>query len=122
LRYKQSTIYRRIERRMAIHQIDHIAEYVHYLRNNSQEVDFLFKELLIGVTRFFRDPASWRYLQEQALPARLADYPSGASLRAWVAGCSSGEEAYSLAMIFREVQQQLNSPERYSRQMSQKRA
>jgi len=117
LRYKKSTLYRRIERRMAIHQVERIVEYVHYLRNNPQEVDLLFKELLIGVTRFFRDPATWNYLQEQALPARLADYPSGASLRAWVAGCSSGEEAYSLAMIFREVLQKLNSPERYSLQI-----
>lgn len=115
--YKKTTIYRRIERRMAIHQIDHIGDYVSYLRENPQEIDLLFKELLIGVTRFFRDPASWSYLQEKALPDLLATYPEGAALRAWVPGCSSGEEAYSLAIVFREAQQRLKPPGRFSLQI-----
>ncbi|HSG21461.1 MAG TPA: chemotaxis protein CheB, partial [Azonexus sp.] len=115
--YKKTTVYRRIERRMAIHQLDRIGSYVRYLRENPQEVDLLFKELLIGVTRFFRDPASWAYLQDAALPQLLATYPAGAALRAWVAGCSTGEEAYSLAIIFREVQQQMNPPGRYTLQI-----
>ena len=115
--YKKTTVYRRIERRMAIHQMDRIATYARFLRENPQEVDLLFKELLIGVTRFFRDPASWAYLQDVALPQLLATYPAGAALRAWVAGCSTGEEAYSLAIIFREVQQRLNPPGRYSLQI-----
>ncbi|MCK9381995.1 MAG: PAS domain-containing protein [Sulfuritalea sp.] len=108
--YKKTTVYRRIERRMAIHQIKRIADYVRYLRENPQEVDLLFKELLIGVTSFFRDPAIWAYLQEQALPALLAASPDGGALRAWVAGCSTGEEAYSLAIAFREVQERLKLP------------
>ena len=115
--YKKSTVYRRIERRMAIHQFDHIADYVRYLRENPQEVALLFKELLIGVTKFFRDPACWTYLQEHVLPELLAAYPAGSELRAWVAGCSTGEEAYSLAIAFREVQQQLKPPGRYSLQI-----
>ena len=115
--YKKSTVYRRIERRMAIHQIVRIADYVRYLRENPQEVDLLFKELLIGVTSFFRDPASWAYLQEQALPALFAAYPAGTTLRAWVAGCSTGEEAYSLAIAFREVQQRMKPSGRYSLQI-----
>jgi two-component system CheB/CheR fusion protein len=108
--YKKTMVYRRIERRMAIHQIKHIADYVRYLRENPQEVDLLFKELLIGVTSFFRDPAIWAYLQEQALPGVLAAFPEDVTLRAWVAGCSTGEEAYSLAIAFREVQERLNLP------------
>jgi len=115
--YKKSTVYRRIERRMAIHQIDRIADYVRYLRENPQEVDLLFKELLIGVTKFFRDTAPWVCLQETALPELLAAYPAGAALRAWVAGCSTGEEAYSLAIAFREMQERLGSLARYSLQI-----
>ncbi|MDP1633564.1 MAG: chemotaxis protein CheB, partial [Gallionellaceae bacterium] len=115
--YKKTTVYRRIERRMAIHQIKRIADYVRYLRENPQEADLLFKELLIGVTSFFRDPEAWAYLQEQALPALFAAYPQGAELRAWVAGCSTGEEAYSLAMAFREVQERLNLPVRHNLQI-----
>lgn len=106
-RYKKSTLYRRIERRMAIHQLARIGDYVRTLRDNPQEVDLLFRELLIGVTSFFRDPAAWVCLQEEALPGLLAANPDGAPLRAWVAGCSTGEEAYSLAMVFRETAEKL---------------
>ena len=67
--YKRNTLYRRIERRMGIHQISKMAEYVRYLQENSQELDLLFKELLIGVTNFFRDPAAWEHLGKHALPA-----------------------------------------------------
>jgi chemotaxis methyl-accepting protein methylase len=115
--YKKSTVYRRVERRMGLHQIDRIAHYVQYLRENPQEVDLLFKELLIGVTSFFRDPAAWEALQSKVLPALLAASPEGASLRAWVAGCSTGEEAYTLAMVFREVQQKLKPGGRHTLQI-----
>jgi len=101
--YKKNTIYRRIERRMGLHQIDAIANYVRYLRENPQELDLLFKELLIGVTNFFRDPLVWEYLKTDVIPALLAEYPAGKALRAWVPACSTGEEAYSLAIIFKEV-------------------
>ena len=115
--YKKTTVYRRIERRMAIHQVARIGDYVHHLRENPQEIDLLFKELLIGVTNFFRDPATWAYLQEKTLPDLLAATPLGTTLRAWVAGCSSGEEAYSLAIIFRELQEQRKPHERCSLQI-----
>jgi len=107
--YKKNTLYRRIERRMAIHQLDRIADYVRFLRENPQEVDLLFRELLIGVTSFFRDPAAWDLLRDRFLPELLAGHPPGAALRAWVAGCSSGEEAYTLAMVFREALDQVQS-------------
>ena len=104
--YKSNTLYRRIERRMGIHRIDKIASYVRYLRENPQELDLLFKEMLIGVTSFFRDPSVWKLLLEETLPAILAEHPGG-TLRAWVAGCSTGEEAYSLAIAFKEVMEKL---------------
>ena len=101
--YKRSTVYRRIERRMGLHQIDSIADYVRLLQESPQETQLLFKELLIGVTSFFRDPAVWECVRKKAIPAILAAHSAGGALRAWVPGCSTGEEAYSLAMIFKEA-------------------
>ncbi|WP_459813803.1 chemotaxis protein CheB [Geotalea toluenoxydans] len=115
--YKKNTVYRRIERRMGIHQIDRIAAYVRYLQENSQEVELLFKELLIGVTSFFRDPAAWEQLQGVALPAILAGRPAGCVLRAWSAGCSTGEEAYSLAIAFKEVMEPVNPAGKFTLQI-----
>jgi two-component system CheB/CheR fusion protein len=105
--YKSSTLHRRIERRMTIHKIASMEMYVEFLRHNTQEIDLLFKELLIGVTSFFRDPEAWRYLEDKALPELLARRKTESSLRAWVIGCSTGEEAYSLAMIYSEVTERL---------------
>ncbi len=101
--YKRNTLYRRIERRMGIHRITKMAAYVRYLQENAQELDLLFKELLIGVTSFFRDPETWEQLRERALPKLLASRPPGHGLRAWVPGCSTGEEAYSLAIVLKEA-------------------
>ncbi len=101
--YKKNTVYRRIERRMSIHQIDTIAAYVRFLQENPQELELLFKELLIGVTNFFRDPAAWEQLQKVVIPELLTARPGDRVLRAWSVGCSTGEEAYSLAMVFKEV-------------------
>jgi two-component system CheB/CheR fusion protein len=101
--YKKSTIYRRIERRMGLHQIDNIAQYVRFLRENPREIELLFKELLIGVTSFFRDPVTWEHLKRDVMPALLAAHAAGGLLRAWVPGCSTGEEAYSLAIVFKEA-------------------
>ena len=101
--YKKNTIYRRIERRMGIHEIEKIAIYVHYLQANPHEIELLFKELLIGVTCFFRDPYAWESLKKDGIPSILRSHTSGSIVRAWVAGCSTGEEAYSLAIVFREV-------------------
>jgi two-component system, chemotaxis family, CheB/CheR fusion protein len=115
--YKTNTLQRRIERRMAVHRVAAIDAYVRLLRDNPQELDLLFKELLIGVTNFFRDPDVWEYLRTDAIPALLAHYPAGQALRAWVAACSSGEEAYSLAMVFRDVLAQLQPEARYTLQI-----
>jgi two-component system CheB/CheR fusion protein len=111
--YKRNTLYRRIERRMGIHQIDKIAVYIRYLQENSQELGLLFKELLIGVTSFFRDPAAWEELRGSVIPALLARRSVGEALRAWVPGCSTGEEAYSLAMLFKEAMGKLKPPKKF---------
>ena len=115
--YKKNTAYRRIERRMGIHQIDRIASYVRFLQENPQEVELLFKELLIGVTSFFRDPGEWEHLRGEAIPLLLAGQPAGGVIRAWSAGCSTGEEAYSLAIVFKEALEELKPKERYTLQI-----
>ncbi|MGD0265060.1 MAG: chemotaxis protein CheB [Candidatus Methylomirabilota bacterium] len=115
--YKKSTVYRRIERRMGIHQIDKILAYVRFLRENPQELELLFKELLIGVTSFFRDPAAWERLKGEVIPALLAGRSPSQALRAWVPGCATGEEAYSLAMVFKERLEQLKPPENVTLQI-----
>ena len=115
--YKSNTLHRRIERRMVVHQVATIDDYVRLLRSNPVELDLLFKELLIGVTSFFRDPDVWTALRTDALPALLARYPDGKALRAWVPACSTGEEAYSLAIVFREVLEQLKPDVRFTLQI-----
>jgi two-component system, chemotaxis family, CheB/CheR fusion protein len=115
--YKDNTLNRRIERRMAIHAISSTNEYVQFLERNAQEIDLLFKELLIGVTSFFRDPEVWDHLVQVALPGMLDRKADRPALRAWVIGCSTGEEAYSLAIAFRESVQRLSDPEKYTLQI-----
>jgi two-component system CheB/CheR fusion protein len=105
--YKHSTVLRRIERRMAVLQIENHAAYVAHMRNNPQEIDTLFKELLIRVTNFFRDSEAYDALRETALPGIFRNKPEGSVVRVWVPGCSTGEEAYSLAILFREYIQKM---------------
>lgn len=103
--YKTGTLERRVERRRAVHGSASLADYLSLLSASPQEADLLFKELLIGVTSFFRDPAMWVAAQQLALPAlfeHAAQRPDP-KLRAWVVGCSTGEEAYSLAMLLSEL-------------------
>lgn len=104
--YKKTTIYRRLERRMGIHQIDRMDTYVRFLQENPQELELLYKELLIGVTNFFRDPEVWEDLKSGAI-AELLDAREHLHLRAWVPGCATGEEAYTLAIVFREMMEQM---------------
>ena len=100
--YKKSTIDRRIERRMGVHQFNSLARYVRFLQENPQEVELLHKELLIGVTNFFRDPEMFDFLKEKAVPQLLQTRPAQGPLRVWNPGCSTGEETYSLAIMLRE--------------------
>lgn len=100
--YKPSTIQRRVERRMAVHQIATMDAYVKYMQQTPAEVETLFRELLIGVTNFFRDPEVFQALEEKVVPKLFANKPAGATVRVWSAGCSAGEEAYSLAILLQE--------------------
>ena len=100
--YKPSTIHRRIERRMALHQIETIEGYVKYLQQTPGEVEALFRDLLIGVTSFFRDPKAFQALEEHVIPGLFAGKHTGAVVRVWSPGCSTGEEAYSLAILLIE--------------------
>jgi two-component system CheB/CheR fusion protein len=100
--YKVNTIARRVERRMAINQVERLDEYVRYLQHNAPELDLLFRDLLIGVTSFFRDPVAFDALKELGIPALLAGKSPGATIRVWVPGCSTGEEAYSIAILLHE--------------------
>ncbi len=115
--YKKNTMYRRIERRMTIHKIDKILSYVNFLQGNPKEVEILFKELLIGVTNFFRDTAVWEKLKEIVLTDILSGLQPGSILRAWVPGCSTGEEAYSLAIIFKEALEKIKPHRGFSLQI-----
>jgi len=101
--YKRNTILRRVERRMGILQIEAIEDYLLYLRESPEEIDALFRNLLIGVTKFFRDTEAWDELANHALPELLRGMEEGATVRAWVVGCSTGEEAYSTAMLLKET-------------------
>ncbi|RPH41629.1 MAG: chemotaxis protein CheR, partial [Desulfobulbaceae bacterium] len=100
--YKLNTTNRRIARRMAVHQIETIEGYIKHLQQTPTEIESLFRELLIGVTRFFRDPEAFKVLEEQVIPRIFAEKPAGAVIRAWSTGCSTGEEAYSLAILLKE--------------------
>lgn len=105
--YKKNTIQRRIERCMGIHKIDDIATYIRFLKENPQELSLLFKEFLIGVTSFFREPKEWEFLRDKVIPELLSERSATDTVRVWISGCSTGEEAYSLAIVFKDVMEQL---------------
>ena len=100
--YKQNTTRRRIERRMAINQIEKLENYIWYLQQSPAELETLFKDLLIGVTNFFRDPEAFETLEQQAIPSLFENKPPNGAIRVWVPGCSTGEEAYSIAILLFE--------------------
>lgn len=107
--YKPSTILRRIERRMAVHQIETIDDYVKYLQQTTAEVEALFRDLLIGVTNFFRDSEAFLALEKQVIPKLFEGRPAGALIRVWSTGCSTGEEAYSIAILLQERMEALKA-------------
>lgn len=106
--YKKSTIHRRIERRMTLHEIDSFPLYLRYLQEHPEELRLLFKELLISVTSFFRDPDAFESLKKNVLPKLLADKPENYLIRMWVPACATGEEVYSIAMILYEYMEEVN--------------
>ena len=100
--YKSNTVVRRIERRMGIKQIEKLGDYLQFLYQSPSEVSTLYRELLIGVTRFFRDPEAFKQIRNEVIPAIFTSKQRGEPIRVWVAGCSTGEEAYSLAILLTE--------------------
>jgi len=104
--YKYNTVLRRIERRMNLNQITSLAYYAQFLQSDALEAQALFRDLLIGVTSFFRDTSTYELLEHQGLPQLLDEKPDGYTVRAWVPACSTGEEAYSLAMLLQEYRTQ----------------
>ena len=101
--YKTSTIGRRISRRMVLLKLENLKHYIKYLRENKDEVENLYEDLLLKVTSFFRDPDVFDTLKKRILPVIIKDKTKGQEIRIWVPGCSSGEEAYSIAMCLIEV-------------------
>ncbi|HSE87168.1 MAG TPA: CheR family methyltransferase [Candidatus Binatia bacterium] len=101
-RYKPATIYRRIQRRMGLRQINEIADYYRFLAEHPDELEKLSKDLLIGVTSFFRDPEAFEELRDKVIAPLVQEKNNAEPLRAWVAGCATGEEAYSIVMLLME--------------------
>lgn len=100
--YKPNTVFRRLERRLHTHQLKDMEEYIQLLQDNPEELNILFKDLLIGVTKFFRDYQAFEVLEEKLLPELFRNKSKNEPFRVWVAGCSTGEEAYSIAILIRE--------------------
>jgi two-component system CheB/CheR fusion protein len=101
--YKANTLYRRITRRMVLHQMQELQDYARFLRKNAGEVESLYQDTLIRVTRFFRNPEAFEALKAKVLPKLLKNRSGQEPLRVWVPGCSTGEEAYSIAIAFAEL-------------------
>ncbi|MGV3662303.1 MAG: chemotaxis protein CheB [Prosthecobacter sp.] len=108
--YKSNTMYRRITRRMVLHKLESAEDYEEMLRRSPEEVESLYQDLLINVTSFFRNPDAFDTLAAKILPALLAGRPGHEPVRIWTLGCSTGEEAYSLAMTFAECAEAAESP------------
>jgi two-component system CheB/CheR fusion protein len=106
--YKQTTVTRRIERRMMVNHIENLYDYVNFLNSHNEEATALAKDVLIGVTSFFRDPECFEALKERVVKPLVETHAGGSPIRVWIAGCSTGEEAYSIAILFMEVQEELN--------------
>ena len=101
--YKESTLVRRVQRRMQVLQVDDVPAYIARLKKEPQQLDLLFREFLIGVTQFFRDPKAFEALEQTALPSLAAQRPAGEPFRVWAPGCSTGEEVFSIAILLKEV-------------------
>jgi two-component system CheB/CheR fusion protein len=107
--YKQNTFLRRVQRRMQVVQIDEITAYVDFLRNDKDEAQHLFNDLLIGVTEFFRDKREFEVLETQVIPKIFEEKGAGQQVRVWVLGCATGEEAYSIGILLREYMSRLDT-------------
>src|SRR3954454_6528085 len=101
--YKKTTLSRRIEKRMAVVDVESYSQYQDYLEVNPREFTELFNTILINVTSFYRDAPAWEFLADDVVRQMLDTHPDDAPLRIWSAGCASGEEAYTVAMVLAEA-------------------
>jgi len=108
--YKPNTVIRRLERRMGIAQTESIKHYLQYLYENNDEIDLLYRDLLVGVTRFFRDTDEFNFLDEEIIPKIFEHTQKDRIIRAWVAGTSTGEEAYTIAMLLNRYKERFGFP------------
>src|SRR4029077_8622039 len=97
-----STLHRRIQRRMGLKQIGSISDYLRFLRENPEELEKLSRDMLIGVTSFFRDPSAFEELREQVIIPLVQEKNTNDPIRVWAAGCATGEEAYSIVILLME--------------------
>jgi two-component system CheB/CheR fusion protein len=111
--YKRSTVLRRVDRRMQVHGVQTMEEYLTILRRQPAEVQALLRDLLISVTNFFRDPEAWAALEANVIPRLFAGHDPQEPIRVWVPGCATGEEAYSVAMLLHEQARRLEQPARF---------
>src|ERR1043165_2007420 len=109
-RYKQSTLGRRVARRVSVLRLNSVQEYVERLHHDLKEIEDLFNDLLIGVTQFFRDPDAFKALETKVIPQLYKRPPSAGPIRVWVSGCATGEEAYSVAILLAEHAEKLKAP------------
>lgn len=110
--YKESTLIRRVRRRMQELNVDAVAAYIEYLETHAHEADLLFRDLLVGVTQFFRDPDAFETLRATIVPVLLKDRDPDDAIRVWVPGCATGEEVYSLAILLKEVMTAANADQK----------
>jgi two-component system, chemotaxis family, CheB/CheR fusion protein len=110
--YKRATIVRRVRRRMVVHNMESLSDYIRHLQGNREELDALYHDILIAVTSFFREPEGFETLKKQILPQLMVNRPPEASLRMWVPACSTGEEAYSIAICAAEFLRGIKSAAR----------
>ncbi len=111
--YKRGTVTRRIQRRTSLLGLSSVEEYAKHLADEPNELELLSREMLIGVTQFFRDPEVWQNLKQSVIPEILAAAPDHTTIRAWCSGCATGEEAYTLAILLQEVLRASNRPVSY---------
>ncbi|WP_149499921.1 chemotaxis protein CheB [Roseiconus lacunae] len=108
--YKPSTVTRRLDRRLALRGVQTLSEYIDILNRETDELDELYRDMLIGVTKFFRDPSCWDYLESKVFDDLFVKADPKRGVRVWIAGCATGEEAYSMAMALHEARERLKSP------------
>ena len=111
--YKEKTLIRRIQRRMQVLQIDATPDYITLMRTDPREGELLFRELLIGVTHFFRDPPAFEALETQVIPHLIHDKDADDTIRVWIPACATGEEAYSIAILLREAARRMGNLPRF---------